>query len=222
MFPYLTYTRPPASIIPKKILTAFIHTMNVSEQQMKEVYATHIWANENILKMMFGHAETHSLNERKIRGDQACYYFKKNDMAACAVKDDLQEIHKLVQESDGLIIATPIYFAGITSQTKAWINRLFPYIGMDSRPKLPGSKNVSFIFTRNQPGRQAVQTPVATFMPMVELTGLSVKDHLVAYDLDAGIKTPVTEKNEFMAKAYQIGVELLGGRAGLRQDSNAN
>jgi multimeric flavodoxin WrbA len=53
MFPYLTYTRPPASIFHKKILTASIYTMNVSEQQMKGIYATHIWANENVLKMMF-------------------------------------------------------------------------------------------------------------------------------------------------------------------------
>ena len=63
MFPYLTYTRPPASLFHKKILTAFIYTMNVSEQQMKEIYAAHIWANENVLKMMFGHAETLSSNE---------------------------------------------------------------------------------------------------------------------------------------------------------------
>jgi len=47
-------------------------------------------------------------------------------------------------------------------------------------------------------------------MQMVGLTGLSVKDHLLAYDLDAGIKPSVTEKKEFMEKAYRIGKELLG------------
>ncbi len=38
MFPYLTYTKPPASLFPKIMPTAFIYTMNVSEQQMKEIY----------------------------------------------------------------------------------------------------------------------------------------------------------------------------------------
>ena len=150
------------------------------------------------------------LNDRKIRGCQACYYCKKNDVAACAVEDDMQKIHQLISESDGVIVATPIYFAGVTSQTKAWLDRLFPYIGMDLRPKLPGSKKVSFIFTQNQPDARLFETPIATFMQMVGLTGLSVKDHLVACDLDAGIKTPVTEKKEFMEKAYRMGVELLG------------
>ena len=63
MFPYLTYTRPPASLFPKIMPTAFIYTMNVSEQQMKEIYAEHIGANEQVLKRMFGHAETLSSNE---------------------------------------------------------------------------------------------------------------------------------------------------------------
>ncbi len=46
-------------------------------------------------------------------------------------------------------------------------------------------------------------------MHMTGLTGLSVKDHLIAYDLDAGVKPTVTEKKEFMEKAYRIGNELL-------------
>jgi multimeric flavodoxin WrbA len=58
LFPYLTYTRPPASIFPKKIPTAFVYTMNVSEQLMKENYGTFVDANEQLLARMFGHAES--------------------------------------------------------------------------------------------------------------------------------------------------------------------
>ena len=47
-------------------------------------------------------------------------------------------------------------------------------------------------------------------MQMVGLTGLSAKDYLPTYDLDAVIKVPVTEKMEFMKKAYHMGKELLG------------
>ena len=45
--------------------------------------------------------ETVFLNDLKIRGCQACYWCKKNDVAECAVKDDMQKIHQLMQESDG-------------------------------------------------------------------------------------------------------------------------
>ncbi|MDO8873245.1 MAG: hypothetical protein Q7V05_11025 [Methanoregula sp.] len=44
---------------------------------------------------------------------------------------------------------------------------------------------------------------------MVGLTGLSVKDHMIACDLDAGVKPPVTQKKELMGKALRIGKELL-------------
>lgn len=65
------------------------------------------------------------------------------------------------------------------------------------------------IFTQNQPDARLFEIPIYTFMQVVGLTGLYTKDHLLAYDLDAGIKPSVTEKKEFMEKAYRIGKELL-------------
>src|SRR5512136_973614 len=119
--------------------------------------------------------ETIFLNDLKIRGCQACYWCKKNDVADCAVKDDMQKIHRLMKECDGMIVASPIYFGGVTAQAKAWLDRMFPYIGMDLSPKMPPGKKVSFIFTQNQPDSRLFGIPVATFMQMVKLTGLLAK-----------------------------------------------
>jgi len=59
LFPYLTYTRPSVSLFGRKIPTAFIYTMNVSEEVMKEYhYAVHIGVNENVLSRIFGQAES--------------------------------------------------------------------------------------------------------------------------------------------------------------------
>jgi len=149
------------------------------------------------------------LNDLKIRGCQACYWCKKNDVSECAIKDDMQHLHWLMKECDGMIVASPIYFAGVTAQTKAWLDRMFPYIGMDLSPKMPPGKKVSFIFTQNQPDARLFETPVRTFMQMVGLTGLLVKDLMLACDLDAGIKRPVEEKKEFMEKAFWLGRDLL-------------
>ena len=63
LFPYLTYTQPPISLFPRKIPTAFVYTMNVSEQLMKENYSAFIGANEQVLTRMFGHAESLFANE---------------------------------------------------------------------------------------------------------------------------------------------------------------
>jgi hypothetical protein len=63
MFPYLTYTRPPFALFSRKIPTAFVSSMNVSEQMMKENYGAHIGANEQVFGMMFGHSESSFANE---------------------------------------------------------------------------------------------------------------------------------------------------------------
>lgn len=153
--------------------------------------------------------QTVFLNDLKIKGCLACYWCKKNDVADCAVKDDMQKIHQLMQESDGLIVASPIYFSGVTAQTKAWLDRMFPYISMNLIPKLPASKKVSFIFTQNQPDERLFTGGIAAFMYAVGLSGLTVQDHLIAGDLDAGFKPPVTGRKELLETAYRLGKELL-------------
>jgi len=59
LFQYLTYTQPPGSLFGRKIPTAFIYTMNVSEEMIKEYhYPVHIGLNESVLSRTFGRAET--------------------------------------------------------------------------------------------------------------------------------------------------------------------
>ncbi|MDD2582941.1 MAG: flavodoxin family protein [Desulfuromonadaceae bacterium] len=59
LFQYLTYTKPPGTLFERRIPTAFIYTMNVSEELMKEHnYPIHFGMNENYLTRMFGKSET--------------------------------------------------------------------------------------------------------------------------------------------------------------------
>ena len=58
-FPYVTYTDPPQSLFPKKIQTAFIYTMNVTEAQMGDYgYGVHLAVNERVLRTVFGASES--------------------------------------------------------------------------------------------------------------------------------------------------------------------
>lgn len=59
LFQYLAYTRPPSTVFDRKVPTAFIYTMNVSEEVMKEYhYPIHFGMNENYLTRIFGQCET--------------------------------------------------------------------------------------------------------------------------------------------------------------------
>jgi multimeric flavodoxin WrbA len=59
LFPYTAYTNPPSSLYKRKIPTAFIYTMNVSEQEMNDYhYTVHTGQNESFLTLIFGHSES--------------------------------------------------------------------------------------------------------------------------------------------------------------------
>lgn len=107
----------------------------------------------------------------------------------------MEHLHQLMKESDGMIVATPVYFGGVTAQTKVWLDRMFPYIGMDLSPKMPKGKKVSSIFTQNQPDARLFQAGTDSFMFAVGLANMAVKDHMIGNNLDAGNKPPVDEKS---------------------------
>lgn len=58
LFPYLAYTNPPASLFERRMSTAFVYTMNASEDRIGQHGGQHIGLNEMILKMVFGTAES--------------------------------------------------------------------------------------------------------------------------------------------------------------------
>jgi multimeric flavodoxin WrbA len=62
-------------------------------------------------------------------GCTACMKCKTNKDRKCAINDDIinQCIEKII-EADGVIIGSPTYFAGLTSETKALIDRA-GYVG---------------------------------------------------------------------------------------------
>jgi len=58
-FPYHMYTDPPQSLFPRKIRTAMIYTMGVTEDLMKQFsYEKHLSRNELFMRRIFGASES--------------------------------------------------------------------------------------------------------------------------------------------------------------------
>ncbi len=64
------------------------------------------------------------LSGKRIRGCIACYKCIENKDRRCAVNNDIVNvcIEKML-ESDGIILASPTYFADVSSELKALIDR---------------------------------------------------------------------------------------------------
>ncbi|CAO0823653.1 hypothetical protein DFAR_3820007 [Desulfarculales bacterium] len=63
-----------------------------------------------------------ALNKLDYKGCQACYRCKTK-LDRCALDDCLTPVLQAVAECDLLIVASPIYYGEVSSQTKAFIDR---------------------------------------------------------------------------------------------------
>ena len=65
------------------------------------------------------------LAEKRIGFCRACDVCMRNG-GACIQKDDMENILCAFQQADVVVLATPVYFYGVSAQMKACIDRIYP------------------------------------------------------------------------------------------------
>lgn len=61
------------------------------------------------------------LNDLGFSACQECENLK--DDGSCIIEDDMQLLYRRIEEADGLILASPVFFGSISAQTKMMIDR---------------------------------------------------------------------------------------------------
>lgn len=73
-----------------------------------------------------GHeVSVYNVCRKNIHGCLACEHCHKIEKGVCAQKDDMQEVYDLLKDADMLILASPIYYHGISGQLKCTIDRFY-------------------------------------------------------------------------------------------------
>jgi multimeric flavodoxin WrbA len=70
------------------------------------------------------------MSEKQVAGCDACGACFRT--GACVIKDDMQELYKLMDQADGILFASPVYFGSVSAQTKAVMDRTFALLGKRS------------------------------------------------------------------------------------------
>lgn len=95
----------------------------------------------------------YDLYELDFKGCISCFACKRieEQSCVCRVDDGLRPLLQAVQECDGLVLGSPIYFGGVTSATEAFLERLaFPALSYDNFGSIfTGKVNCALIFTMN-------------------------------------------------------------------------
>ena len=82
--------------------------------------------------------------QKKIGGCIACEYCHTKGKGVCIQKDDMQEVYALLKDAEMLVIASPIYYHGISGQLKCVIDRFYSAAYPTKPPKL---KKVAMILS---------------------------------------------------------------------------
>lgn len=85
----------------------------------------------------------------KINGCLACEYCHTKGRGSCVQKDDMQQIYDLLKEAEMLVLASPIYYHGITGQLKCVIDRFYSAAYPSKPPKL---KKIAMILSSGDAG----------------------------------------------------------------------
>ena len=92
------------------------------------------------------------LYEINFKGCVSCFACKTRggkSYGKCAAKDDLTPVLKKVEESDAIILGSPIYLGTVTGEMRSFMERLtYPYLTYDDTPTLfPKKINTGFVYT---------------------------------------------------------------------------
>ncbi|UMZ75333.1 flavodoxin family protein [Natranaerofaba carboxydovora] len=86
------------------------------------------------------------LTDYNINPCRGCGYC--DDKAKCVIKDDMKTLYPIIEDSDIITFVTPIYFASVPAQFKAFIDRFQPYYAAKyllNEPVIPPSNNKKVI-----------------------------------------------------------------------------
>ena len=81
--------------------------------------------------------EIYQIGNREIRGCRACGYCASHD--GCVFKDDVNDLSEKFEKSDGLIVASPVYYASANGSVISLLDRLFYSCKADKRMKVGAS-----------------------------------------------------------------------------------
>lgn len=82
-------------------------------------------------------SEVIQIGQKDVRGCLACGYCFKN--GKCAVDDIVNELAPKFEQADGLVVASPVYYASANATLVACLDRLFYSTHFDKRMKVGAS-----------------------------------------------------------------------------------
>ncbi len=127
----------------------------------------------------------------------------------CIIRDDMDDIYPKLLNADGVIVASPIFFYGLSSQVKALIDRCQAlwarkYI-LKWNPPNSGRKGV-FISVGATRGKQLFDGSILTVKYFFQVIGVKYADELLIRGVDK--RSEIKEHPTALSDVFELGRRL--------------
>jgi multimeric flavodoxin WrbA len=131
----------------------------------------------------------------------------------CVIADDMQVIYKAIRGADRIIVASPVFFFGLSAQTKAMIDRCQAfwcekYLHKKSIPAGPNGRKGLLIVVGGMKKETGIQCCEATARAFFRTVSIKVHDTLGFMDVDA--KGAIRQHPTALSDAAEAGKRLIG------------
>ncbi len=146
----------------------------------------------------------HGLN---IASCTACYACQKPKSKGCSIDDDMQPLYRAMLEADAWVIASPVYWFTLSSQTKLWMDRClaFPAYGKDPF----GGKRIAIAmaYGGEDPFDSGCVNALRTFQDAYSYVGASIVGMVYGSAMEPG---DIRSNRALMREAKELGGKLVG------------
>ncbi len=151
--------------------------------------------------------ETLFLHEMKIAPCASCYACQKPEGEGCAIQDDMGGIYAKMLEAEAWVIASPVYWFGMSAQTKLWMDRCFA-LGSFREDAFTGRRiAIAMSYGDRDPFASGCVNALRTFQDAYRYVGADIVGMVYGSALEAG---DITSDLDLMQEAEELGKELAG------------
>ncbi len=150
--------------------------------------------------------EIFHLGGLEIDGCIAC--MECRETGKCAQHDDMTVLYGKIIEADALVIGTPIYFWYMTSQMKAFTDRLYAFMKADFTHRLGDGRKTVLTVTQGAPEPDIFGNQIESMKKAWGYVGINVVDTIVVPSVFK--RDQITGNGELMARALEAGRSLVG------------
>ena len=130
----------------------------------------------------------------------------------CIIKDEMQNVYPLLLDADYLVVASPVYFSGVSAQLKSlidrcqaiWARKYILKTPLRSNPPEADRPKGFFISVAGSPsGNKVFSGAISTIKALFHVLEVDYAGDLLCYGIDGD--GAITKRPDLLEQAFEIG-----------------